>query len=254
MELSYKRVPFQLTELKAVDKGWEVAGYASTWGGEPDSWGDIVAKGAFANSLAKRQTKLLWQHDMGEPIGKQISLAEDDKGLFGRWSIVPTDTGTKAHQLLEAELVDSLSIGFITIKSEYNDDGVRVLKEVDLYEVSLVTIPANASAVVTSFKAASLPFTTLLEQAGEALRVTTRAATALRERRAATHRPLNDQHTQAIGDFLAEAEALHEELSALVVVAPEAKAPEVGAGLELVELELAIRRRKYHFPATSEVA
>lgn len=245
MELSYKRVPFQLTELKAVDKGWEVAGYASTWGGEPDSWGDIVAKGAFANSLAKRKTKLLWQHDMGEPIGKQISLTEDDTGLFGRWTIVPTDTGTKAHQLLEAELVDSLSIGFMTVKAHYNDDAVRILDEVELYEVSLVTIPANANALVTSFKTA-VPFTQLLEQAGDVLRTVAREAKALHDRRASNDPPrkLNDQQTQAIEDFTAEAKARLDELSALVVVEPEAKAPDFGEiGLQLAERRLRLAAR-----------
>jgi len=180
---------------------------------------------------------------MSDPIGKTVSLVENDEGLLGKWSLVPTDTGKKAHQLLEAELVTGLSIGFITKDAEYNTDGVRVLKAVDLHEVSLVTIGANPSALVSSFKTA-VPFTQLLEQAGDVLRATVREAKALHDRRAASNRarPLNDQHTQAIEDFLAEAKALHEELSALVVVEPEAKAPDFGE----IGLQLAARRQRFN--------
>lgn len=238
MELEHKILPLDISEMKAVGDGWFVAGMASTFMGAPDSYGDVVAKGAFAESLkARPNVPLLWQHQQDEPIGKTVSLSENDQGLFGHWTLVPTPTGRKAHQLLDAELVAGLSIGFVTKEFEYTQDDVRVLKVVDLYEVSLVTIPANAAAVVTSFKTA-VPFTTLLEQAGEVLRATVREAKALRDRRVATNRarPLNDQHTQAIGDFTAEAEALLAELSALVVVEPEAKAPDFGEiGLQLAE-------------------
>lgn len=246
MEVERKILPLHIDEIKAQGDGWFVAGMASTFWGAPDSYGDIVAKGAFAESLkARPSVPLLWQHDQCEPIGKTVSLSENDSGLFGHWSLVPTATGRKAHQLLDAELVTGLSIGFIARDAEYNDDDVRVLKAVDLYEVSLVTIPANASAVVTSFKTA-VPFAQLLEQAGEVARSVTREAKALRDRRAATNRarPLNDQHTQAIADYLAEVKTLHEELSALVVVESEAKAPDFGEiGLQLAERRLRLAHR-----------
>jgi len=241
VELERKQLDFNLTELKAAASGWEVAGYASTFGGTPDSYGDIVAKGAFSASLLTRpNVRLLWQHDLAEPIGKAISLTEDDKGLLGHWSLVPTDTGTKAHQLLTAGLVDALSIGFMTKAADYSDDGTRVLREVELVEVSLVTVPANTNAIVTSFKT-DLPFTALLQQAGEAQATVAREAKALRDRRAAINRPLNDQHQQAIAAFLAEAKALHEELAALAVVTPEAEADES----EAIRLRLEIARRRY---------
>lgn len=237
--MEHKALPFQVSEIKETPGGaWEVAGYASTWGGEPDSYGDIVARGAFVDSLAKRKTRLLWQHDMGEPIGKQISLEEDDKGLFGRWSIVPTDVGTKAHQLLVAELVDSLSIGFMTVEAEYREDGVRVLKKADLYEVSLVTIPANANAMVSSFKS-DLPIHLLLKQATENVTQTVAQAKAYRERRTSEGRAVTDRYSAALDEFLAAVEAA-EELTAPVVVVPEAKA-DASQGVAL-RLELARRR------------
>lgn len=240
--MDYKSLPFQITELKAATSGWEVAGYASTFGGTPDSYGDIVAKGAFADSLLTRpNVKLLWQHDMGEPIGKVISLREDDKGLLGQWSIVPTDTGTKAHQLLQAGLVDSLSIGFMTKDAEYTADGVRLLKAVDLYEVSLVTVPANTNAVVTSFKA-DVPFDVLLRQATDALMLAVREAKALTERRSAEGRALNDRHSAAIATLLDEAKAASTALAGLRVVSPEAEAEaaKLALRLELMRRKLAL--------------
>lgn len=236
-----KALPFQLSEVKAAGDGWEVAGYASTFGGEPDSYGDVVAKGAFLDSLAKRpNVRLLWQHDMGEPIGKPIDLHEDEKGLFGRWSLVPTDTGKKAHELLKAQLVDSLSIGFFAKDAEYRDDGVRVLKEVELVEVSMVTIPANTNALVTSFKA-DQPLHLLLKQVAEGIAVAERQAKATHARRAADGRSLNDQTNAALDEFLAAAEAALE-LRALRVVPPDAEAR--AAEVELLRMRARLQRAR----------
>ncbi len=246
--MEYKTLTFNLSELKSVDafdSSWEVAGYASTFGGEPDTYGDVIARGAFLDSLAKRRTKLLWQHDIEKPIGKQLSLAEDDHGLFGRWSIVPTATGKEAHELLQADLIDSMSIGFMTTDADYREDGVRVLKGVDLFEVSLVTIPANANALITSFKAPDdIPFTPLLKRAQEALRVAGVEAKALHQRRQADKRSLNEKHSAAIDEFLAEAGALLDELKALRDVSPdvETEAAEMNLRLQLARHRLALRR------------
>lgn len=235
-----KSLPFQLRELKAADGGgWEVAGYASTFGGEPDSYGDIVVRGAFDESLAKRKTRLLWQHDLGEPIGKQLSLSEDEHGLFGRWSILPTDTGTKAHTLLGAELIDSLSIGFVPVETEYREDGVRLLKKADLYEVSLVTIPANSNAVITSFKSDIPTHQQVLNAAG-ALEAVMREAKALHERRGADGRDVNEKQREAEAKLDAVAKAWLEWRAGLVV-GRDAEAN----GLDLMALELELARRKY---------
>lgn len=242
MELERKSLPFKVSDIKAAGDGWEVAGYASTFGGEPDSYGDVVAKGAFLDSLAKRpNVRLLWQHDMGEPIGKVISLTEDDKGLFGRWSLVATDTGKKAHTLLHHDLVDSLSIGFLTEEADYREDGVRVLKAVELVEVSIVTIPANTNAVITSFKS-DLPFHLLLKQVRDAIALASREAKALADRRAADGRSLNDRHIAAIEALLPEAKALVGDLDALRVVPPDAEAQ--AAEMELLRMRARLMRAR----------
>lgn len=149
--LTYKSIPFEVKELVPVaDGGWEISGFASTFGGDPDSYGDVVVKGAFADSIANRPTKFLYEHS--EPIGKQLEIREDDHGLWGRWSIVDTQAGTDAYKLAKAGVLDSLSIGYVTVDDEYRSDGVRLLKKVDLFEVSAVAIPANRNAVITDVK------------------------------------------------------------------------------------------------------
>ena len=130
--------------------GWEIAGYASTFGPPADSYGDVVAPGAFTATIAERATKFLFEHQT--PIGKQLELREDAHGLWGRWSIVDTTAGTDAYKLAKAGVLDSLSIGYLTRDAEQQDDGTRLLKTVELYEVSAVAIPANTNAVITDVK------------------------------------------------------------------------------------------------------
>jgi hypothetical protein len=151
--LEYKRVPFEVKEVVDLSGGgWEIAGYASTFGGTPDSYGDVVARGAFSDSIAERPTKLLFEHSV--PIGKQLELREDDHGLWGRWSVVDTQAGTDAYKLAKAGVLDALSIGYIPTEVAYQpEDGTRILLKVDLFEVSAVAIPANTNAVITDVKA-----------------------------------------------------------------------------------------------------
>lgn len=153
MPLSYRRVPFEIKAVSVKETGWEIAGLASTWWGEPDAYGDVIAPGAFAESIAKRSTKFLYEHF--EPIGKEIELAETDDGLLGRWSVVDTTTGTDAYKLARAGVLDSLSIGYVPLEWEVRAaDGARILRKVDLYEVSCVALPANENAVITAVKRA----------------------------------------------------------------------------------------------------
>jgi len=158
VKLQYKSIPFELKEVVNVEGGgWEVAGYASTFGGEPDAYGDVIVAGAFVESIAARKTKFLYEHMV--PIGRELEIREDARGLFGRWSIVDTAHGTDAYKLIKAGVLDSLSIGYFTEDAEFREDGVRLLRKVDLYEVSCVAIPANTSAVITDVKnQGNLPF------------------------------------------------------------------------------------------------
>ena len=150
-EIEYKRLPFQVKEIVDIEGGgWEVAGYASTFGDPPDFYGDVIMPGAFAASITRYAPKFLFEH--AEPIGKTLEIREDDHGLYGRWSVVDTRAGTDAYKLAKAGVLDALSIGFFAEDYAYREDGARVLLRIDLPEVSAVAIPANRHAVITDVK------------------------------------------------------------------------------------------------------
>jgi hypothetical protein len=176
MALEYKSIPFAVkaADRNADDTGWEIAGLASTFWGEPDAYGDVVQPGAFAASIAERPTKFLYEHHT--PIGKQLEIRETDEGLYGRWSIVDTTAGTDAYKLAKAGVLDALSIGYIPLEWEIRGDGARVLQKCELLEVSCVAIPANPNAVITAVKAAPVPTSPRLNLGDE-----------LRRRRLARH-------------------------------------------------------------------
>lgn len=137
------------------DEGGEFVlfeGYASTFN-DVDRHDDIVMPGAFRASLSKRTPKLLSQHDMRKPIGKIDEVFEDSKGLFIKGRMPKENSLVKdLEPLLRMGAIDSFSIGFNITDVEFRDDGVRLLKEIDLWEVSFVTIPANPRATLTSVK------------------------------------------------------------------------------------------------------
>jgi len=133
--------------------GRVVEGYASLFG-LSDQGGDIVLKGAYAASLARlardgAKVKMLWQHDPLQPIGIWDEVCEDDKGLWVRGRILSdVAQGREAEALLTAGAIDGLSIGYRTVKSVKDDRGKRLLAELDLWEVSLVTFPMLRQARV----------------------------------------------------------------------------------------------------------
>lgn len=229
-----KAFPFEITELKAATgNGWEISGYASTFGGQPDSYGDVVAAGAFLKSLQVRKPKFFYQHE--EPIGATLDIGENEKGLYGTWSIVDTVVGTDAHKLAKAGAIDSLSIGYMTKQAEFREDGVRVIQEADLFEVSLVAIPANENALVTSVKA-DVPFDVLLKRIGLSLKTGADEAEALLARRAADGRELTERHIEALKESLAQAEAYAERVRGLTV--PMESTTGYRPSIALVELRL----------------
>lgn len=142
-------------EVKAVGEEGQIEGYGAVFGNR-DSYGDIMVKGAFAKTLKGRKPKMLWQHNMLDPIGAWDEYAEDERGLYmkGRIAIKSTK-GRDAYELVKAGAIDGLSIGYVT-KDYEMEGGARLLKEVDLFETSLVTMPANAAAMVTSVKNADV--------------------------------------------------------------------------------------------------
>lgn len=143
------------SELKAVeDEEMTIEGYGSTFG-NVDSYNDVVESGAFKRTINnnKKRMKMLWQHDMYEPIGKFLEMEEDSKGLYFKAKLSKTDVGMKAYTLAKDKVLDEFSIGFNPIKWEYDSNkDIRYLKEVKLWEISLVTFAANEKATLSNVK------------------------------------------------------------------------------------------------------
>ena len=150
-------------------KPGQMLAYASVFG-NVDSYGDVVVKGAFANTLAEwrkaegRQIPLLYGHDMSDPdknIGVILDAEEDERGLKVLAQFDEDATAQKVYRLVKAGRVAELSFAFDTIKSAaFSDpdrpDAYRELQELKLYEVSVVPIGANSETEVLAIKAAAL--------------------------------------------------------------------------------------------------
>jgi len=144
-------------EVKAEGDDGEVVGYGSVFD-EVDSYGDIVQRGAFEKSLNARMPKMLWQHRMDTPIGRWTEVREDDRGLFMRGKItVNSSRGRDAYELAKDGALDGLSIGYMVPKGGAEKSGDHyLLSEIDLYEVSFVTMPANSAATLMGVKAGDM--------------------------------------------------------------------------------------------------
>ena len=145
-------------QIKAAGDDGSVDGYGSVFGVR-DNYDDVIAKGAFAATLAAHKSAgtmpaMLWQHDACEPIGIWSEMVEDDKGLRIKGQLaLDTARGKEAHALLKMGALNGLSIGFVSKQWAYDrETDVRTLTEIDLWEVSLVTFPANEKARVTNVK------------------------------------------------------------------------------------------------------
>ncbi len=158
-------------ELKALDQvtapdGSETGlfeGLASTFG-ERDLLNDVIEPGAFKKALTNpRGIKMLWQHDAGQPIGVWEQIRETDRGLHVRGRLIlDVRKAFEAWALLKARAVDALSIGFKVPDPAENqaidpENGTRRIKRLDLWEVSIVTFPANPKARVERVKSLAVP-------------------------------------------------------------------------------------------------
>ena len=143
--------------IKDIDvKSRIVTGYLSAFG-NVDSDNDIIEKGAFSKSINERFNDIFYlqQHDWSKPLGKFKKLVEDEKGLYFEGEIINTSFGEDQLKLYEAGIVKEHSIGFTTVKSDFkqeNENYIRIIKEVKLYEGSAVTLGANSQTPFLGFK------------------------------------------------------------------------------------------------------
>ena len=184
MEILRKSFDFKATDLQTD----EFSGYGAGIG-NLDKVGDIIAPGSFTKTIPDflENGFIGYMHDWQTPVGKPLDAKEDEHGLFIKARISQTSAGKDALVLLRDGVIKKLSIGFRVKDSEFFDGldelrdyasannipiqidslegvfgGIRLIKEVELFEVSLVTVPANNAAYITAVKNnlhAGLPFT-----------------------------------------------------------------------------------------------
>lgn len=131
------------------------SGYASVCG-NIDSGGDIMEPGAFTKTIAEgwERVKILALHnDCWLPIGRPLELREDSNGLFIKAKVSDTSMGRDIKVLLKDGVLNELSIGYDPVVFDYDESGIRHLREVKLWEVSVVTWAMNPEAVITDYKA-----------------------------------------------------------------------------------------------------
>jgi len=136
-------VPFELKQLPQQEDPdfFYFEGFASTFG-NTDLGDDVVVAGAFTESLAKRKPKLLWQHDMDDPLGVFTAVEETPQGLKVTGKMPKADTLVAGRVMPQMKVgsVDSMSIGFSLGSSDwYMKDGIRYITKATLWEISLVT-------------------------------------------------------------------------------------------------------------------
>lgn len=153
-----KKFTTPIFDIKEIGDDGVFSGYGSIFGNK-DHGGDIVVAGAFGKSLAEHRqkgtsVKMFWQHDPHQPIGKWIDMAEDGKGLYVEGKLnMGVQRAREAHALLKEGDIDGLSIGYGIVDAEPDEKrGALMLKQVKLYEVSVVSMAMNERARVETVK------------------------------------------------------------------------------------------------------
>lgn len=154
--MQHKLSPFDRLSVKFDDaRPGFFSGYASVFG-LVDSYGDTIAPGAYSKTLQNRERpiQLRWNH-YGGVVGKWLTLREDEKGLYVEGELTPGHSVAQdAYALMKHGAVNGLSIGYRPIEAEQKDDGTRLLKQIDLVEISIVETPADAAALIGDVKTA----------------------------------------------------------------------------------------------------
>lgn len=156
---------FAVKELSYNGESRTISGYAAVFNNK-DKAGDILLKGCFAKSINDRGPEstandkiiMLWQHDMHEPIGRISVLQEDEKGLYFEAVIDDVERGNQAIKQLESGTLNQFSIGYSYVweKCEYDQErDAFIVKEVVLYEISVVSIGCNGETEYLGLKSGS---------------------------------------------------------------------------------------------------
>lgn len=159
LKMDHKSKEFK---IKSAGDAGTISGYFSTYDREPDAYGDIIAPGAFTETIQKREESghpfpLCWNHDLNMIIGKVDSIEDTDKGPLMTASFFDTPLAQEKREIVKSGVVYQFSFAYdVQDWEEVELEGGRKaneLRKLDLFEVSIVPIPANQNAVMTEVKA-----------------------------------------------------------------------------------------------------
>jgi HK97 family phage prohead protease len=148
-----KQLSLTSMELKFVGEDMVFAGYASVFGGI-DAYGDTIDPKAYDATLIERQrpVRMRWNH-FGPVIGKWLDIRADGKGLYVNGQLTPGhSTAIDVYASMKHGAIDGMSIGYIPRLVEEKGEGQRLLKQIDLIEISVVEEPADLGAKIESVK------------------------------------------------------------------------------------------------------
>ena len=159
MEHKYK----EFALIKSADEAGKISGYFSTYDRIPDAYGDVIAPGAFTDTIQKRKESgqpfpLCWNHDLDQIIGSvdPEDIIDTDKGPLMTASFFDTPLAQEKRELVKSGVVYQFSFAYDVLEAGPTEieEGVKAyeLKKLDLFEISIVPIPANQNAVVTDVK------------------------------------------------------------------------------------------------------
>lgn len=216
-------------ESKTLDVGFDIkadegegegmfSGYGSIFGNK-DLGNDVIQAGAFSKSIARkgaRGVKMLYQHKADEPIGVFEEILEDNRGLKVKGRLaMGTQKGREVYELMKMGAIDGLSIGYRVAQKgyHYEDNGKkRIIKEVELMEISAVTFPMNPRARVQAVKAADRTvreWEEILRDAGSLSRNEAKmAASAVHKALENSQRDVGDEQKKEVIDSMAKLENL----------------------------------------------
>ena len=158
--MEHKFKEFQVKSETLQDTG-TISGYFSTYDRIPDSYGDVIAPGAFTETIKAREENghpfpLCWNHDLNQIIGKVDSIEDTEKGPLMTASFFDTPLAQEKRAIVQSGVVFQFSFAYEVEDAEQVtlEDGTKAneLRKLNLYEVSIVPIPANQNAVVTDVK------------------------------------------------------------------------------------------------------
>lgn len=143
--------------FEASDVAGEFSGHAAIWD-ERNGHNEAVQRGAFKRSLTEHRTAgtrplMLWSHNPADIIGVWTEVREDETGLAVKGRIITaTNRGAEAYELLKAGALNGLSIGFRARGDKRGANGIRILTDIDLAEISVVGLPSAGRARITSIR------------------------------------------------------------------------------------------------------